>query len=134
MKMGKQVTATFDQPVQLVTLIRVVWPRGRGVDGDPCRRVPAYYTGAGELLWEDDPGRDHFLRCDSARGPGLLADLRALISAVKGFGLAEDPDHLIAETRRIEAAWFADDPVGPTEDLAFADKKAHTGPDGDRKQ
>ena len=50
-------TDRYDQPVvEAVTLRRVTFLRGIGCcQASPARRVTAYYTDDGELLFEQDP-------------------------------------------------------------------------------
>lgn len=44
---------------QVVQVICVEMPRGRGVEGDPVRSVTQYYTFEGKLLFENDPCRNY---------------------------------------------------------------------------
>ena len=39
---------------QVIEVIEVKFPRGKGVDGDPVRQVTAYYALTGEFLAEHD--------------------------------------------------------------------------------
>ncbi len=40
--------------VEIVKMVRVMWPRGAGTEDDPCRTVPQYYDFDGNLIWEND--------------------------------------------------------------------------------
>ena len=46
---------------QVVQVIRAdLTLRGKGVEGDPVRRVIQYFSLEGELLWEVDADKDRF--------------------------------------------------------------------------
>jgi len=40
--------------VEVIKIIRVQWPRGKGTEVDPCRTVLQYWDFDGNLVWEDD--------------------------------------------------------------------------------
>ena len=61
----KRIDATEKQhrmpKAQVVQVIRAdLTLRGKGVEGDPVRRVIQYFSLEGELLWEVDADRDRF--------------------------------------------------------------------------
>lgn len=53
---------------RLMQVIEGFEVRGRGVEGDPFRHVPAYYTVDGELLATAYDGFEHFATVQTASG------------------------------------------------------------------
>jgi hypothetical protein len=45
--------------VRKVSVIRVRYARGAGIEGNPIRQCVAYYTEGGELISDHDPEADH---------------------------------------------------------------------------
>lgn len=52
--MGNRAPGEYAR-AEVVQVIKVVYPRGKGSDGDAFRRVTAFFTMDGELIAEQDP-------------------------------------------------------------------------------